>query len=206
MSINTGLHTEDKHLVKKVLQGDHHAFGIIIQNTEKLVARIVFDIVTNDEERKDLVQEIYLKVYQKLSAFKFQSKLSTWIGQISYNSCIDHIRKKKNVLYGLHGLKNDDDCGDGYEAVLQKQSGKVTEHADALVTRKARTEIINKGMQKLSPVYRSMITLYHNEELSYEEIGQITGMPPGTVKSYLFRARKELKNILLAEYKKEELW
>jgi RNA polymerase sigma-70 factor (ECF subfamily) len=54
-------------------------------------------------------------------------------------------------------------------------------------------------------VYKTLVTLYHNEELSYDEIGQITGLPAGTVKSYLFRARKELKNHLLLQYKKEDL-
>ena len=55
-------------------------------------------------------------------------------------------------------------------------------------------------------MYKTLVTLYHNEELSYDEIGTITGLPAGTVKSYLFRARKELKNDLLLQYKKEDLW
>jgi len=60
-------------------------------------------------------------------------------------------------------------------------------------------------IEKLSPVYKTMITLYHHEDLSYEEIAQITELPAGTVKSYLFRARKSLKESILAKYKKDEL-
>ena len=67
-------------------------------------------------------------------------------------------------------------------------------------------EVMKSEVEKLSPIYKTLITLYHHEELSYDEIGQITGMPAGTVKSYLFRARKELKNNLLLNYTKEELW
>ena len=91
----TGQNTTDRHLVERVLGGDTNAFGIIIKNTENLVAKIVFDTINNDGDRKDIAQDIYLKAYQKLPAFKFQSKLSTWIAQISYNTCIDHLRKKK---------------------------------------------------------------------------------------------------------------
>ena len=68
---------------------------LLVKNTENLVAKIVFDTITNDGDRKDIAQDIYLKAYQKLPAFKFQSKLSTWIAQISYNTCIDHFAKEK---------------------------------------------------------------------------------------------------------------
>src|SRR6185503_18493338 len=94
----TDQHLEDKHLVHKVLSGDTRSFGVVIKNTERLVTQIVFKLIPNQEDRKDMVQEIYLKVYKKLPDFGFQSKLSTWIAQISYNTCLDHLRKKKLVL------------------------------------------------------------------------------------------------------------
>jgi RNA polymerase sigma-70 factor (ECF subfamily) len=84
-----------------VLSGDKQAFGLIMTNTERLVAQIVFKMISHPEERKDIAQHIYLKVYKKLPGFKFQSKLSTWIAQISYNTCLDHLRKKKLILPGF---------------------------------------------------------------------------------------------------------
>ncbi len=131
----------DKYLIGKVLGGNTAAFSTIIKNTERLVAQIVFKMIPNNEDRKDIVQDIYLKTFQKLGSFKFQSKLSTWIGEI----------------------------------------------------------------EKLQPIYKVLINLYHNEELSYTEISQITQLPEGTVKNYLFRARKKLKENLLLLHKKEEL-
>jgi RNA polymerase sigma-70 factor (ECF subfamily) len=95
VSNNTRQYFTDHSLVERVLNGETNAFGIIIKNTENLVAKIVFDMIRNDDDRKDIAQDIYLKAYEKLPGFKFQSKLSTWIGQISYNTCIDHLRKKK---------------------------------------------------------------------------------------------------------------
>lgn len=201
---NAGENRDDRHLVEKVLGGDTHAFAIIIKNTQKLVARIVFDMISNAEERKDIAQDIYLKAWNKLPGFKFQSKLSTWIGQISYNTCIDYLRKKKLVFPDFRFEEND--TGEEILDSLNRSAGVSVATADTLVVQKDMTEIVRLGIGKLQPVYKTLITLYHNEELSYEEIGEITGLPPGTVKSYLFRARRELKNILLHHYKKEDLW
>lgn len=94
MNNKTGLNTTDRQLVERVLSGKTRAFGIIVQNTEKLVAKIIFEMIPADGDRKDIAQDIYLKAYQKLPSFKFQSKLSTWIGQITYNTCLDFLRKK----------------------------------------------------------------------------------------------------------------
>ena len=100
MSTQTGNHPEDKDLVNHVLRGDQSAFGRIIKNTEALVASIVYKMIPDQEERKDIAQDIYLKAFHKLAGFKFQSKLSTWIGQIAYNTCLSWLEKKKLVLPG----------------------------------------------------------------------------------------------------------
>jgi RNA polymerase sigma factor (sigma-70 family) len=195
---STGNNFGDKHLVDKVLGGDAQAFGIIIKNTERLVGQIIFKMISQPEDRKDMAQDIYLKVYHSLSRFKFEAKLSTWIAQISYNTCTDHLRKKKLVLGG--NIYQDNEQQEGMDTMRQSQ----TAINDAIL-QKDRSYILKTEIEKLPPLYKTLITLYHNEELSYEEIGQITGMPDGTVKSYLFRARKTLKNNLLSQHKKEDL-
>jgi RNA polymerase sigma-70 factor (ECF subfamily) len=189
----TGNNWADKHLVGRVLGGDTQAFGSIIKNTERMVAQIVFKMISNPEDRKDIAQDIYLKAYKKLPGFQFQAKLSTWIAQISYNTCVDHLRRKSLVL-----------PGNIYE-VKEATNNDTDWQADTLILQKDISGLLKTEIEKLSPVYRTLITLYHNEELNYEEIGQITGLPPGTVKSYLFRARKALKDSLALQYKKEDL-
>ena len=167
-----------------------------------MVAQIVFKLIDNPEDRKDIAQDVYLKVFKNLSGFKFQSKLSTWIAQISYNTCISHIEKKKLVLYDpASGNEETDDHG--FEN--SKWAGSTGNETEVIILRKQQTEILTTEIEKLPPLYRTLITLFHNEEMSYEEIGEITGLPEGTLKSYLFRARKTLKNNLLVRYKKEEL-
>jgi len=198
---NTGQNTTDQNLVERVLSGDSNAFGIIIKNTESLVAKIVFDTVPNDGDRKDIAQDIYLKAFQKLPTFKFQSKLSTWIAQISYNTCIDYLRKKKLVLV-------EKDTGEAENELLDSinlAKGVFLESSDSFILEKDLGKIIRTGIDKLPAVYKTLITLYHNEDLSYDEIGTITGLPSGTVKSYLFRARQQLRENLLIHYKKEDL-
>ena len=185
----------DKELIEKVLSGDTNAFAAIIKNTEVLVAQIVFKMVENKEDRKDLAQDIYLKAYKNLPGFRFGSKLSTWIAQIAYNTCLDHVRKKKLVLQ------------DNFDDDDEQQQGNIvlSQEPKAGIFKKELSAILKAEIEKLSPIHKTLITLYHNEEMSYEEIAQVTQLPEGTLKSYLFRARKALKNSLLQHYKKEEL-
>jgi len=193
----------DQILVEKVLRSDTNAFKVIIKNTEGLVTQIVSKMIPGGEDRKDIAQDIYLKAFQKLGSFKFESKLSTWIGQIAYNTCINHLAKKKLLLIENH---NDEDKSDDETLVIMNEKNNpFNSETEKIIFNKELSEILKREIDKLSPVYRTLITLYHNEELNYSEIAEITGLPEGTVKSYLFRARKTLRNNLLFTYKKEAL-
>ena len=191
----------DKYLIEKVLGGNTGAFSIIIKNTERLVAQIVFKMISNNEDREDIAQDIYLKAFNKLESFKFQSKLSTWIGQIAYNTCLNYLEKKKLIFleYNFDNKTQDE--------VLENLSNKINldNEPEKQLFQKELSEILLIEIEKLKPIYKVLINLYHNEELSYIEISQITQLPEGTVKNYLFRARKTLKESLLLVHKKEEL-
>ena len=204
MNYNPGTNLTDSQLVERVLSGDTNAFGSIIKNTERMIAQIVFKMIPNPEDRKDMAQDIYLKAFKKLRSFKFESKLSTWIAQIGYNTCLDYLRKKKIILTG--NVYEENETGYGVpDMISNKFFGAPEMETENFMLQKDLSVILKTEIEKLSPVYKMMITLYHNEELSYDEIGQITGMPSGTVKSYLFRARKTLKDSLLLNFKKEDL-
>jgi len=179
----------DRQLVDPVLGGDTPAFGEIISMTEGLVAQIVCRLISNEEDRKDIVQDIYLKVFHHLKGFRFQSKLSTWVAQIAYNTCNSQLQKKR---LPLQVLPEEETSGDGTPA-------------DGSILRKELTGIVQAEIGRLPPLYQTLVGLYHQEDLSYQEMAQITGLPEGTVKSYLFRARKMLKEKLLSTYKMEKL-
>ncbi|UOQ70892.1 RNA polymerase sigma factor [Hymenobacter cellulosilyticus] len=88
----------DQQLVTQVLGGNTAAFGQIVQRTEGLVTQMVFKMIRHPADRPDIAQEVYLKAYKNLAGFKFQAKLSTWIGQITYNTCLHYLEKKHLVL------------------------------------------------------------------------------------------------------------
>ncbi len=191
----------DRRLVHSVLAGDAQAFARIIKSTESLVVQIIFKLVNNSEDRRDLAQDVYLKVFANLEGFKYQSKLSTWIAQITYNTCLSYIDKKKLVLTGDLYPSNDS----GEENSLSESEDVTSTGIEMQLFQKQQSAILKAEIDKLPPLFKTLIVLFHQEQLSYEEIGTITGLPAGTLKSYLFRARKSLKMNLLSVYKKEEL-
>lgn len=90
----------DRQLVDSVLAGDMHAFRSLVETTQGLVAQIVGKLIRTDEDRKDVAQDVYLKVFHSLRGFRFQSKLSTWVGQVAYNTCLNRLQKKQLTING----------------------------------------------------------------------------------------------------------
>lgn len=185
---------QDKIIVEQVLRGDHQAFARLIRSTEALVATIIYKMIRSPADRKDIAQDVFIKVYNGLGTFRFQAKLSTWIGQITYNTCLKYLKKQKLVLW------NEDAVGAGaYNDPVAPGSASDLAEARELI------EFLEKAVEKLPPVQQLLVTLYHRQELSYAEIMTITGLPEGTIKSFLYRARHQLKTSLLVNYNPADL-
>jgi RNA polymerase sigma factor (sigma-70 family) len=194
----------DQQLVAQVLGGNTAAFGQLVQRTEGLVTQVVFKMIRHPADRPDIAQEVYLKVFKNLAGFKFQAKLSTWVGQITYNTCLHYLEKKQLVLVDPVEPAPDDAAEEGRRAPPALVAGPDSDPETALFGQDL-TGILGTAIEQLPPLYRTLISLYHQQELSYEEIAQITSLPDGTVKNYLFRARKLLKQQLLARYQRDDL-
>jgi RNA polymerase sigma factor (sigma-70 family) len=204
MHFRKGHSSTDQYLVQQVLKGDQQAFAQIVRQTEALVAQIVFKMVAVPGDRQDIIQEVYLKAFKNLSGFNFNAKLSTWLGKITYNTCLHYLEKKKLVF--LPDVNEQEDGMNNRLDQLTQQKGLLQNDIENELSGKELASILATAIKTLSPpIYQTLITLYHQEELSYAEIGEITSLPEGTVKNYLFRARKALKEDLLSRYKKEEL-
>ncbi|WP_436488018.1 RNA polymerase sigma factor [Chitinophaga sp. ARDCPP14] len=180
---------DEKELIPVILKGDLHAFEILVKEYQRLVFFIAGKIVTNREEVEDVCQEVFIKVYRHLGSFKFQSKLSTWIARIAWVTAVNHNRKQRRE----HRQKITE-----IETIEQ-----ASENPEELLDRKDVAAYLNQLIDQMPEQYRTVIVLYHLNEFSYEEITQITGMPLGTIKSYLFRARKLLKDKLTGSLKKD---
>jgi RNA polymerase sigma-70 factor (ECF subfamily) len=179
----------DRELVAAILNGDRNAFARLVKQTDALVAGIIFQLTGSHADVKDLAQDIYVQVYKGLPSFRFNAKLSTWTAQIAYHACLRWLKKRKLVYVDL-SAEND--------------SSMFNEPAIAMpVFEDELKQVLSKAITTLPPLYRTLIMLYHTDELSYHEIAQITELPEGTVKNYLFRARKQLRDYLLKQHKDE---
>jgi len=192
---------KEKELIKLILRGNVKLFEEIIKQYQRLVLSIVIQFVNDKFDREDVCQEIFIKVYQNLAGFNFNSKLSTWIGKITYNHCINYVNKNSRFLtmQSIDEIKkNDTDyyiedffC-DSYNTISEDYESKEIH------------KLLKNYIGKLPKLYQTILNLYHIQEMSYKEISEILSLPEGTVKSYLFRSRKKLKEKLLSSYKEEE--
>jgi RNA polymerase sigma factor (sigma-70 family) len=197
---------QERILVDKILNGDLQAFQQFIEKYQRLVTHMVFRMILNESDREEICQDVFLKVYQNLSKFEFQSKLSTWISKITYNTCMNYLQKKKALLYDDLKIRENESDSAIFEhspSNLDSVKGEVPLPDETVISQEI-SEMLYVELNNLPAQYRTMITLYHLDNLSYDEIGEIMGMPMGTVKNYLFRARKLLKEKLLEKYTEGE--
>jgi len=175
----------ENQVIEKVLQGDMRAFDLLVKQYEKLVCYVIYRMIKNKEDMEDVCQDVFIKVYRNLSQFDHRAKLSTWIAKIAYLTAVSHLKKnRQNTAFNYP-----DDLDEIHFT---------DEHPEKLLTRKDTAEYLERMIAQLPEKYRMVITLYHLKEFSYTEIGEITGLPEGTVKTHLFRARQLLKETLTA--------
>jgi RNA polymerase sigma-70 factor (ECF subfamily) len=186
---------DSRLLVKKTLAGNKKAFESIIQQHQRLVSHIVFRMIQNASDREDICQDVFLKVYQNLRGFQFEAKLSTWIARIAYNTCLNYLEKKQVPLL--------DDLTPQEKSLDTVSDCSI--RPDQIVEGREVFSLLQSEIERMPVHYRTIITLYHLDQMSYKEIGEMMELPEGTVKSYLFRARKLLKERLLAKYQREDL-
>jgi RNA polymerase sigma-70 factor (ECF subfamily) len=191
--MSNGVMTDDRKLVARVLTGDLQAFMLLIKQHERLVAHMIGRLIRNPEDREELCQDVFMRVHEKLGEFTFQSKLSTWIATIAWRHAINHLRKQKMFYADLP-----DEEAFTRTFIEEVNPESVTEERDL-------DEFVLKLVDQLPPQYKIVLTLYHVEGMSYPEIGEVTKMPDGTVKNYLFRARALLKEKVKMYLGKEEL-
>lgn len=190
-----GTGVSEQALVADVLTGDDRAFADFVGQYQKLVTHVVYRLVPNAADRQDICQDVFVKVHRNLSGFQFQSKLSTWVARIAYNTALNHLDKKKVGLF--------DDLTAEHERIEDRPADVVAPDQAAAVADSAVR--VREEIDRLPVLYGTILALYHLEEMSYRDIAEVMHMPEGTVKSYLFRGRKMLRDRLLANYREEDL-
>lgn len=173
----------ETELIHQICNGNPQAFRYLVKQYERLVFHIAARLLNQQEDLEDVCQEVFMKVHQKLPEFRGDSKLSTWIATITYRVSVNHLKKRKPNL-------------DDSEFELLKYSRVSEDNPELLTQKKELKEMVQQMVNRLPAQYKTVLSLYHLEEYGYNEIVEITGLPEGTVKNYIFRARKMLKEMI----------
>jgi len=176
--------TNDQVYIDSILNGDASAFAVLVDRYKDLVYTLTLRMMKHREEAEEAAQDTFIKVYKSLNKFKGDSKFSTWIYRVAYNTCLDRLKKNKRQQYTVaineyteHQVKTLDNALDQIEA-------------------KEREQAIQDCLSLLPSEDSFLLTLYYFEELSLDEIAKIVGLKPNNVKVKLFRSRKKLATIL----------
>ena len=180
----------ESNVIRRALAGDQKAYEEILNRYRPGIFNLVLRMVRNREEAEDIVQETFIKAFNALSTFSEEYALSTWLYKIALNNCIDHFRKKKLQTLSL------DKPLEGKDSDLKRELPDRGLTPEGAVLRSERHQLVREAIEKLPEHYRRVIVMRHQEERSYEEIAQILGVPLGTVKARIFRARELLKKML----------
>ena len=176
-SVAPGL--DDSTLVDMTLGGNSEAFATLVERYDRAVYHLAYRTVRDSEEARDVAQEAFFKAFRSLRTFKPGAKFSTWIFSITYHACCDRLNRRKR--YSNEAFPERADAAPGPES-------------QAIASDQARR--LRSAIQALPEKYRTAITLYHLQGRQYEEIAQVLGIPLGTVKTHLFRAKEQLRKLL----------
>ena len=175
----------DRDLVATAVIGVEGSFEELVRRYQRPISAYVYRMVGNYESALDLTQEIFIKVYSSLRRYRSEFKFSTWIYKIAHNAAIDHLRRTATREQSLvMGPEND-------QFDLPVESTRLSPEQES--ERKERRGEIESVVRALPANYRELIILRHSQDLSYEEIVEVTGLPLGTVKNRLFRAREMMR-------------
>ena len=175
----------DRELVAIAVTGFDGSFEELVRRYQRPISAYVYRMVGNYESALDLTQEIFIKVYNSLKRYRSEFKFSTWIYKIAHNAAVDHLRRtatrEQSLVVGPEG--------DSFD--LPIESARLSPEQES--ERKERRGEIEAVVRALPANYRELIILRHSQDLSYEEIVEVTGLPLGTVKNRLFRAREMMR-------------
>jgi RNA polymerase sigma factor (sigma-70 family) len=183
--MTSGQPLSDRALVEAVLAATPGAFEQLVRQHQAVCWHIVLKLVRHPEDARDLCQDVFLRVHRHLHQYRYDSSLKTWIGRIAYTAALRHLERRRMPL-------ELEVTGDDGAAEIEAIDGGEDVHAQA--SRTQINAIVQTQMRRLPPIQSLLLTLYHLDGLTIPEITAMTGLPSGTVKSHLARARARLRD------------
>jgi RNA polymerase sigma-70 factor, ECF subfamily len=184
----------DQEVVLRARTGDEAAYRELVRRYERPVFSLVFRMVRNRELAEDLSQETFIKVLNALESYRPEFKFSSWVFKIANNAAIDHLRRRELDTLSLEGSPHAET-----PQMIEATALQIGERSETALEEVENRELggeIERAIAKLRPEYRTCILLRHVEGRAYEEIAEILNLPLGTVKTYIHRARNELRTAL----------
>jgi len=182
---------DDLKIIESCLLGNTQAFSQLIDSYKNMVYNLSYRMSNNPQEAEDISQEAFLRAFESLAHFNPSYKFSTWLYQITLNIIRDRFKKKELNYVSLDTPVEKDD------SELYHQPADFTLNPEQIIDKQEKAQAIQKAILFLPLKYREVIVLRHLQDLSYIEIANILKLPTGTVKVRLYRAREQLKKILL---------
>ncbi len=179
---------DDRHLIAQCLGGRRDAFGELVSRYQARLYNAAIRLVDNPEDAADVVQDAFLNAYQSLRSFKGDAEFFTWLYRIAFNVAIS-LKRKKRAVVSL------DAQGSGEHSLEPDDPSEYT-RPGALLERTEDEAQLHAAMERLSDEHRNVLLMKDIEGMKYEEIAEVLGVPIGTIRSRLHRARLDLRNLL----------
>ena len=190
--------SNDNELINKTLEGDEYSFSLLVDRHKDFVVSMAVRILQNEQLAEEVAQDSFLKAYKALRSFERKSKFSTWLYRITYNVALNVLKKENRT----RDFFSDEEPEKYLDIPISKQNINSTldmaEHNNT-------GQIVRECIAKLPPKFASIITMFHLNQMKYEEISELMDLPIGTVKSHIHRGRALLKKFILENYEKQEL-
>lgn len=183
----------EQKLVERLKRRDEAAFNELILMYQGRIFRLVFRMLGDRAEAEDLAQEVFITVFKSIDGFRGDSKLSTWLYRVATNHCKNRIKYLQRRARGKKKEFDEIAEHDAIESATMNSSASVP-RPDAMVEAYEKERILKEAIAALDDDHKELIVLRDIEQLSYDQIQEITGLPEGTVKSRLHRARHALRD------------
>lgn len=183
---------EDLDWVERCKRGDERAFAELLHRYQDSVFNICKRLCRDSDQACDLAQEAFVRTFSRLDRYDPQYPFSAWLFKITINLCIDSLRRRRLRTYSL------DDPVQGDEGAFQRQVEDTHPTPELACERIEMQRLVWDAVDRLPPHYRLILVLRHQEDLSYDEIATTLGIPLGTVKARIHRARESLRGLLSA--------
>lgn len=177
-------HIEDQHYIDLVVNGNSNAFATLVDRYKDMIYTLALKMMNSKEEAEEIAQDSFIKIFNSLNKFKGESKFSTWIYKVTYNTCLDALKKKKKQ----NNVSFIEDFSEHQTKALESILDNIDE--------KERNQAIQNCLEELPSDEAFLLTLYYFDDQSVDEISKVMNITTDNVKVKLFRTRKKLASIL----------